>query len=1145
MSKSRLLLATMAFCLALVAEGVLFAQAPTGTILGTVRDPSGAVVPNAQVTITNQNTNFKRSGSTNESGDYQFNLVDPAPYTLTVEVSGFKKYVQPNVPLTARQILRVDVTVQVGAATDIVTVTAEVTPVNSESMAITESYAPTGLKNSPMPLPMDLVPVERIGNLSLQSVGVGGSNYKIDGARINQMRLVRDGRTAIYYTDVPLSSTEEIKMISRNANAEFATPATVTTTTRGGGNAFHAHLDTTLYHPALGSLGPNFINRPGTHGSWKAAAVGSGPVIIPKIYNGTDRTWFFVDYDRAASASGTWAPILNLPTAAMRSGDFSNYRAASGAVIPIIDPLTGTQFPGNIIPADRVNAVSAKIRELYPLPNQGDPNSTYQNYSVTFNYYGSALHARFWRFDQKLSNKDTLNYSHNLYSQVTWFDVAASGFSKLPQLYNAETSVWTFSHAFAETHVFSPTVVNEARFAFDRYLQPTGQNVKGQNILTDWGITGIDPSLDYTGVPNVTFGTLSGVGQVYNPAIWREHRFSYLDNLTWQKGKHTIKTGANYTRFNGRSEGATGNPFGAYAFSGRMTNGGLAVGGSDWADFLLGYPDNTTRFTPRVTTLPFNSMFGAYIQDDWKITPRLTMNIGVRYDLEPSPVDEAGLYYSFNPETGALVFPTQYAMDHVSPLFNPLIPLELASEAGLPAKLIPVDKNNFAPRLGFAFRPFNNAQTVVRAAYGIYTNGKLGSAWNRGPAGSMLNSGGPFALSETFINTQPLGGTVGPPTLAFPSPFLASAGGNTAASYGVGFTTPDYHDAYAQQWNVTFEQEALSTAFRFSYVGNKSTNLLWGRNINQMPASTIPFNISGCGDFTTARPNPLCRRNYKGFTSVSMTDGGGNSSYHAAQFEFTRPFSKGFQAHGGYMWAKELTDVEESSYLGVQGIDPYNRAYNKGPSNYIPSQRFMFDFVWQLPVGRGQHFLSSAPGVVNQIVGGWQISWYANYSSGTPFSIIYTGRDLTGTGNTSGRADRIASGRVSNPSQNNYFDPSAFEVPACGPADPNYPTVTCMPIGRFGNSGRNILYAPPASTLYSFTEQLAIMKTFPLYKEKLKFTASVYTINPFNRAYLLPPNQNISDPNVGKQSKYGGIAPALYGVGQAARSVILGGRLEF
>jgi hypothetical protein len=503
----------------------------------------------------------------------------------------------------------------------------------------------------------------------------------------------------------------------------------------------------------------------------------------------------------------------------------------------------------------------------------------------------------------------------------------------------------------------------------------------------------------------------------------------------------------------------------------------------------------------------------------------------MRYDLEGSPVDRAGLFYSFDPKTGALVFPSSKAMSAVSPLFNKTIPLELASAAGYPSNLIPVDKNNFVPRIGLAYRPFNNATTVIRAAYGIYTTGKLGMFQN-GAAQTDLNTGGPFALTQSFTNTQPGGGTVGQPTLSFPSPFLSA--GTAASSYTAGFVTPSYRDPYMQQWNISVEREFIGTAIRLSYVGDKNTNLTWSRNIDQVPASTTPFNSSACST-PGSRPSPTCRYMYYGFTSVSMIDNGGNDEYHSMHLEFTHPMSHGLQVHGGWIWASEITDVEESTaYTGAVGIDPYNREYNRGLVNNIPRNRFQTDWTWQVPVGRGKHFLSGATPVVDHILGGWTFSGYNNLMSSTPYSVTFSGGvDPAGTGAFSGRADQVANGNLSNPTTLKGFNTSAFVVPPCGPANSNYPGV-CMPIGRFGSSGRNIIYGPTSNYNYGRATMFGLHKDIGLYQEKVRMRVSAYFTNPFNRWYKSAPDTSITDyTTVGTETLYG------------SRSIQFGAKLMF
>jgi len=1124
MSLHRIRIATL-FGLSCLLAPVLHGQSDFGAILGTITDGSGAVIPGAQVSVTRQDTGLSRTMVSTAAGEYNVTNAAPGPYTVTAEIAGFKKYERTNVQLLARQILRVDIALEVGETVEKVTVNAPVVPVNSESTTISESISPTKLKYNPWQL-ANRAMLSTLAHQTLAATGAGGGQWKISGARDNQVRVAVDGRVVLDAYALPLNMVQEVTVTHVNANAEYAVPATISATSKSGTNEYHGAAEVLVEHLRLNSIGPNYAPRPPAKGNYFSSFNAGGPVIIPGLYRGRDRgTFFIVDYDRRKSGLPSSAALSNFPTVRMRSGDFSQLRTAGGALIPIIDPLTGRQFEGNVIPASRLSPVSLKIQQLIPEPNRGAPEATLANW-VGFQTGIDRQNRQFLRLDHKISDKDTINFAYKRYFDYGRRDVQNGNSGYIEQQLAT-------SYAFTETHVFNSRTVNEFRFAYDRLWRPTINRTNGQEMVKQFGIQGIDSSLDFTGMPDVLVSGFSAAFQRWNHTILTTDRFAYLNNLTHFTGRHTIKSGFNYYHLPNRVEGTTGNVFGTYNFSGRLTRGALATAGNSWADLLLGYPDSTSRITPRDAILPVNFALGAYIQDDWKITPRLTLNFGLRYDLEGAPRDRNGLYYSFNPKTGAIVLPDENAKSKVSPLFNRLIPLETASQAGYPAHLVRTDKNNFVPRLGFAFRPFNNARTAIRAGYAIFTSGKLANL-QRDASSAQLQTAGPFSLSETFQNTQPGGGTVGPPALSFPNPFLAGQG-SAAASYGISFLTPDYSDAYMQQWNLTFEQEVMKTAVRLSYVGSKGTNTLWSRNINLLRPSRTPFNISGCG-VPGPRPGPTCRRNYYGFSSVDMIDGGGNDRYNALQVEFTRPFANGLQFGGGWIWASKMTDADVATRpLGVVGVDPYDRSYGRGPENLIPRHQFKYDLTWELPFGRGKRFLGSASGVLNQVVDGWALSYLGRSMSGMLFSVTYSGPDPSGTGTFGGRADRIASGKVSNPSTTNWFDPSAFVIPPCGPPDPNFPGVSCMPIGRYGSSGRNILNGPQLSATRNegVNDFLSIFKSFPVWRERANLRMFAYLWNPFNQYYPIL-NTNLSDAqNVGKVTFTG------------RRTVQLGAKLMF
>jgi len=1112
----------MLFGLALLWQAALYGQSDFGAILGTVVDPSGAVIAGVQVSLAREDTGFSRAMVSTDAGEYNITNLAPGLYMITAELAGFKKYEQKNVQLIARQVLRLDIRLELGEVTETVTVDAPVVPVNSETPTISETVSLAKLSRNPYQLAKGAF-VSTHAWQTLAITGTGGARWKISGARNNQVRVAVDGRVTFDPFGMPGNMLNEVTITHINANAEFAVPGTIAGTSKGGTSEYHGQSEIVLQHPRLNSIGPNFAPRVPTKGTYDNSNQLGGPVIIPGVYNGRDRgTFFLVNFDKMKSGLPSVAGVSNVPTVRMRSGDFSAFRTPSGDLIPIIDPLTGNPFPGNIIPANRINPVSLKVVDLIQLPNRGAPENAFQNW--VGQETGKDFQTRFvLRLDHKVSGKDTVNF---IYKRYLYGGRRDPLFGSAGYIEEQLAKSYTVTH----THVFNPSTVNEFRFSFDNLRQARLLGTNGQEFVKRFGIQGIDSSLDFTGMPNIG----PWVRQRWSHQITTSDRFYYQDNLTHYTGKHTIKAGANYYRLPQKIEGTADNAFGTYNFTGRFTRGTLATAGSDFADLLLGYPDSTTRFIPRATILPFNFAVGAYVQDDWKITPRVTLNFGLRYDLEGAPRDRNGLYHSFNPKTGAIVLPDDFAKSKVSPLFNKLIPLETASQAGYPAHLVPTDKNNFVPRLGLAFRPFNNAKTVIRAGYGIFTSGKLADM-QTGASAYQLNTGGPFALSETFQNTQPGGRTVGPPTLSFPNPFLAVGQGSAPSSYAITFLNPDYRDAYMQQWNVTFEQEVLNTAVRLSYVGSKGTNLLWSRNINLLRPSTIPWNISGCGTLGP-RPGPTCRRNYYGFTSVEMVDGGGNDSYNSMQLEFNRPFARGLQFAGGWLWQRKLTDADASPRVGggiLAGLDPYDRRYGRGAEDAVPQHQFKLDFTWEAPVGRGKRFLSSAPSVLNHIVGGWSMSFVGRYTYGVPYNPTYNGgSDPSGNGIFSGRADRIASGKVSNFSESNWFDPSAFVRPPCGPADPTYPGV-CMPIGRYGSSGRNILGHNQAVRNEGVHEMMSVFKNFPIVGERVNLRLVTYFWNPFNKQYP-GVNTNISDAqNVGKVG-YSGI-----------RTVMLGAKLMF
>lgn len=1062
-----------------VALGTLaHAQSDTATVVGTVTDASGGIVPGAKVVVTHLGTNQAREVVTDDTGGYRTTALVPGEYTITVEKSGFKKFIQERMVLRAFQTLRLDASLALGEVSEVISVIGKAPVVSTEIATHAETLPEEKLKNYVIPLPM----VQSLAYW-MTTYGVDGVQYGNDmvvsGGRQDGLRTTVDGATVDHFRmSPPALSIQEVRLVSSNANAEFPTMGTAAAVTKSGTNTFHGAAEYILQNAALNSLGPYGGTRPVGTPNYQISFSGGGPVIIPGLYNGKDKTFVFGVYDRAKSAFSQTPLAINVPTSLMRQGNFSQYRNSAGDLIPIIDPRTGSPFPGNIIPTDRLNATSLNILGYYPQPNSGSADNTLRNYTTITESRGGQ-DQMFFRVDQKLTNQDNLSVTFMRLSQTSRFDVANSGAAKVPGLFNAFQTPRSYATSVAETHIFKPTMLNEFRFSFNRHHAPQGTDVKGNDVLRAFGIQGIDPNFDFLGVPSINISTFAGFGQVYSDNRFTENRFNFIDNLSIQKGKHAIKIGSEFVKFQTNRVDA-GAAFGTYNFTGQFTRGSLPVAGHPMADFLLGFPASTQRFVPRTAIAYRNYSWGMYLQDDFKVTPRLTLNLGLRYDLEGVPIDQNGLYFSFNPQNGAIVLPDQHAKDNVSPLFNPAIPIQLAAEAGFPEKLLVQDRNNFAPRLGFAFRPFNNNKTVLRGGYNIFTVGKLGAGL-RGIFLPLLQTGGPFALAETFINQIPAAGS--DPSLAFPNPFPATQG-SAASSYSISTTNPNLRDGYLQQWNLGVEHEIWSTAVGISYTGNKTTNGQYSRNINLPIPSTTPFSPS--------------RYLYRNFTSVRYFDQGATDSSHMMKIDFTRPMLQGFYLHGGYTWLSQINDAETTAWVALasQASNPYDRSRDRARIDYFPRHRFVIDWVYDLPFGKGRPYMTAASPVVNHILGGWTVSGFWRIYSGEPFSPIYGGTDPSGTGIFSGRPDRIGSGRLANPTEDRWFDASAFVVPASN-------------IGRFGNSGRNILELPSSQATL-----LAVFKSFPIH-EGLNFRFGAYFNNPFNQHSFGRIQSDIASPNPG------------------------------
>jgi hypothetical protein len=488
----------------------------------------------------------------------------------------------------------------------------------------------------------------------------------------------------------------------------------------------------------------------------------------------------------------------------------------------------------------------------------------------------------------------------------------------------------------------------------------------------------------------------------------------------------------------------------------------------------------------------------AYIQDDWKLHKKLTLNLGLRYEWMSPFADKYDRMYNFDRQTGNLVVPTLTVIERdVVPIFPKSIAIVTAEEAGFPRRgLRHGDANNFDPRVGLAWRPFGHARSVVRAGFGVYNNNLSSSTFN------TLSSGGPFTSNETFTN-RIVGGA---PIFQFPEPFLAVG---TLGAQNVSGVDPGLFNPYTLQTNVTVEQEVASTAFRVSYLLTRSVNLLYRRNFNQPPASPAPFDNS--------------RRPYPQYRNVTLVTNGANSAYHALQIEAERKMARGLYFQAGWTWAKQLAHQIDSGEQGGTIEDAYDRARDRGDDLYLMRHRFISSYIWELPFGKGRKWLSGWLGVPGQIVGGWQIAGVTLLQTGQRFTPTFSGSDPSNTNTLGGRPDRIRNGNLPKKERtlDRWFDTGAFVVP---PAN----------AGRFGNAGIGILEGPGTINF-----DLGLHKNFHL-AEGTRLEFSLSATNAFNHPNFRNPAANISSTlAVGRIS-------SLQGQDESGpRTVILGLRLDF
>ncbi|MCI0623647.1 MAG: carboxypeptidase-like regulatory domain-containing protein [Acidobacteria bacterium] len=1098
-----LLAAVLVLCLARPAQS----QTTFASITGTVTDPSGATVPNVKIVVKNLATNIETSATSNEVGNYTVPQLKEGTYSLRAAASGFSEFIVQEVVLAARDIRRIDMVLKLGAEKVVVEVKGGATLIETETARIADTKDAETLKSLPLNTRSIYASLALSPNV-LQAAG--SSTIRFAGSQTNQSNWAMDGITmadGVSGTQIGtladyLDWVQEFKIDIANNTADVGPIGQVTIVSKSGTSKLHGSVFDYYSTPWFRARNPFASARPIGVRHSPGFAIG-GPVYLPKLYNGVDKTFFFASFETARGSDVFQFLQGTVPAVDWRQGNFSGLPGG----VQIFDPLSGQPFPGNRIPDNRINPVARKLQDrFYPLPNFGDPNVfgplNYRQLVSRPLDYANYLTIR---GDHRISDRSSI------FGRYSWREV------DYPYLWGAFPTLgqWSFGRfnsgaSVSFTHVFRPTLISESRWGYAFNNIPISGPINGPAFAKEFGLVGLAPDLpDISGMLNVGWlGIgLTGLSQVNfsNPGF-RNHLQDFQQYLTWYRTRHSFKMGFNVTRVELDSFAADASLFGAVSFSNRFSSGGLPGQGHPYADFLLGIPTTASRAPAPIRQDSNRWQYDFFFMDDFKVSPKLTLNLGVRYELHLPWRENQDRIAMFDIGSGNIVVPDG-ALSRVSPLFpKGYVGIVEAKSAGLPGRsLLRPDKNNIAPRIGIAYRPWGNS-TVFRAGYGIF--------YNVVPWLLPMASTPPFALREL-----PYTNPVGNPDVILPRVF-PDAG--TAGPSTVGLPTavnPNLRMPYSMQYNFTIERQQWDTGFRVSYIGTNTRKGEWSYDYNSPVPDARPY---------VEKPRPFPQ--YPGITY--LTNGAGHQ-YNALTVEAERRMAAGLYFQSSWSWARDIFDLEP----GGRAENPFDRLRERAVSPDIPTHRFTTNALYQLPFGKGRPWLAQVSRPLDWAVGGWEISAVYSVFSGSFLTPFWSGPDPTGTAFTTSRTPAFVSIRPdqlrdpnlaeSQRSVNRWFDASAFAAPQPG---------------RFGTAAKGVIKGPGVNVWH-----MGLFKTL-LFQEQqgLRLRLELTATNMFNHPNWSNPATNISQAgNVGVISNVGGVSGASTGDQPGARAFRAGIRLEW
>mgnify|MGYP001306442860 CR=1 FL=1 len=1080
--------------LLILAASAAYAQISSGTLTGIVTDPSQARLANVSIKLTNEQTGVALNATTAASGEYTFPLLLSGTYRIEAEAAGFQRATRSGIVMELGRTVRLDITLQLGQITESVEVTGAAPLIESESATVGQFIENKTIADMPLN-------GRRVGDL----LGLMGNGVYIrgdiirprvatGGGRADQQQWLLDGVNSSNIAlevpqalfNPPVEAVQEIRIQQSAYSAEFGNSSSgvVAMTTRSGTNKFSGLLYENLRNDRLDARNFFAVNKPPLRWNVFGGALG-GPVI-------KNRTFFFSHVEFQRQRVGV-VRNLTVPTDLQRRGDFSQTTNTAGALTRIYDPntyvaatRTRTPFPNNVIPASRFDPVAAKIVPLFPAANRPPANLAGAN---NFNRNAvSALNITTWtsKGDHIFNDRDRVSVRYVLHDFPTFITPAYDEPAADP---NASNTVRrAHSLLINETHTFSPSVLNDFRFNWQpRSFHPTTLSID-QGWPAKLGLRGVSERA-FPRINTTAYAPLGSTAQerVQVPI----HDTHIVDTLSIYRGQHSLKVGGEI-RLARNVDDLNSFMSGQFTFAIQPTSNPAASAntGNAVASLLLGFPNSANVLDSDLLDRRAK-YFALFLQDDWKLTQNLTMNVGVRWEAHTPKFDANNRMSGFNATTRNPVSGTPGVVT-------------FAGRDGLGSQLYNGDWNNFMPRIGLAWKPFGRAGTVIRAGSGIFYGVPL--------PGSNNNSAG-FAAQAAY--TTPDNGITAPFYLrdGFPggltSPELGPAFGAVAigrpAALNFDFVELERRLGYTMQWNLSIQQDVgWNSIFEVAYLGTVGHKLNGpNTNINQVRPE-----LMGAGNAQIRRPFPQ----FGNIATVAPM--WGNSSYHGVNFKYEKRFSDGLNLLANYTFSKFIDDVPAAQEIGVTpGIQNYyNRQAEKALSGNDVRNRFAFSSVYELPWGTGRKFLSSGPAAV--VLGGWNLGAILTLQQGSPFGLttqVNTLNAFSGGQRVNVLRDpNLPSGQRS---VQRYFDTDAVVAP---------------PQFTFGNASRSLLTGPGLVSLNT-----SLLKNFR-FAETWNLQFRMEAFNAINRANFEEPGGALGSPNFG-----------VITAAQAARSLQLGLKLTF